>query len=230
MTQRIKWRQPFTSRRNRDAYQALVHLSTLLLCFYLSAANSSPQTFALAQSQQSGPQPRDTGSAGGYEKDVRALEAGKPIRRELGSGQEHIYRIELNADQFLKVIIEQQWIDIVAEVSGPDGKQLLEFNSESRLLGREEVTLVAEAAGGFKLIVRPKLNGSSAGSYEIRIEELRAATDTDRALQDALKQHKESLKMQSAGNYDKALPLAERAMEIREKWLGPEHPDVAAAI
>ncbi|HEY6402969.1 MAG TPA: tetratricopeptide repeat protein, partial [Blastocatellia bacterium] len=232
MTQRIKWRQPFAFRRDRDAYQVLVDLSTLLVCFCLSATISSRQAFGASTVlfQQSIQQPRDTGSAGGAFNDVRALEAGKPIRRELGVGQEHTYRIELKADQFLKVIVEQQWIDIAAQVSGPDGNKLLEFDSESRLLGREEVSLVAEAVGGFLLIVRSKPNGSSAGSYEIRIEELRVATDTDRALHDARKQYEEASRLGSAGNYDEALRLAARALEIRERLLGAEHPDVAAAL
>jgi CHAT domain-containing protein/Tfp pilus assembly protein PilF len=232
MSQRNVWRSPFAFRRNRDAYRALATLSTLMLCFCLSTATSSRRAFAASPAlfQQSSQQPRDTGSAGSDEKDVRTLEAGKPIRRELGVGQEHTYRIELKADQFLKVIVEQQWIDIAAHVSGPDGNKLLHFDSESRLLGREEVSLVAEAAGGFLLIVRSKPNGSSAGSYEIRIEELRAATDTDRALHDARKQFEKALELQSAGKYDDALPFAEGALRIRERLLGAEHPDVAAVI
>ena len=115
-------------------------------------------------------------------------------------------------------------------MSGPDGKQIVEFDSESRLQGQEEVSLVAEAAGAFQLIVRPKLNGAPSGSYEIRVEELRVATETDRALHDARKQFEEALKLQRAGKYGDALPLAERVLEIRERLLGTEHRDVAAAI
>jgi CHAT domain-containing protein/Tfp pilus assembly protein PilF len=202
-------------------------LPILLLFFSFITAISPRQAFGAALFRQSIQQSRDTGSD---EKDVRALEPGKPVRRDLAGGQEHTYRIELNADQFLKVIVEQQWIDVVAQVSGPDGNQLLEFDSESRLYGREEVSLVTGEAGGFLLIVRPKLNVASAGGYEIRIEELRGATDTDRALQDALKQYKEGLKMRSAGNYDGAFQFAQRALEIRERLLGTEHPDVAESV
>jgi CHAT domain-containing protein/tetratricopeptide (TPR) repeat protein len=169
-------------------------------------------------------------SGAGNEKDVRALEPGKPIGRELASGQRHSYQIVLNGDQFLKLIIEQQGIDVVTQVSGPDGKQLLEFDSESRAHGREEVSLVAEAAGIFQFTVRPKLNLAPTGSYEIRIEELRGATDTDRALHDARKQFDEALNLRRAGKHDNALPLAERALEIRERLLSAEHPDVANSI
>jgi CHAT domain-containing protein len=115
-------------------------------------------------------------------------------------------------------------------VSGPDGKTILEFDSEIRTQGREEVSLVAEVAGDFQLIVSPTQNVAPAGSYEIQVEELRVATDTDRALHDARKRFEEALKLQRAGKYDEALPLAERALEIRETLLGTEHHDVAAAI
>jgi CHAT domain-containing protein/Tfp pilus assembly protein PilF len=169
-------------------------------------------------------------SGAGNEKDIRALEPGKPIKRELAGGQRHSYQIKLNADQFLKVIIEQQGIDVVAQVSGPDGKQIFEFDSESRSQGREEVSLVAEAAGAFLLTLRPKLNIPPAGGYEVRIEESRVATDADRALHDARKLFAESLNLRDAGKNDEALPPAERALEIRERLLTAEHQDVADAI
>jgi hypothetical protein len=219
-------------RRRFDVYQALASLLTLPLFISPVSAISSRQAFGGSFSlfQQSSQQSRDNASGGGDEKDVRALEAGKPIKGELAGGRRHAYRISLGADQFLKVIVEQQGIDVVAQVSGPDGKQILEFDSESRPQGREEVSLVAEAAGSFLLIVRPKLDGAPAGSYEIRVEELRAATDNDRDLHDARKQFEEALKMQRAGKYNEALSLAGRALEIRERLLGAESLDVAAAI
>jgi CHAT domain-containing protein/Tfp pilus assembly protein PilF len=48
--------------------------------------------------------------------------------------------------------------------------------------------------------------------------------------QEARKLNNESLKLQRAGKYDEALPLAERALVIREKTLGPQHPDVADSL
>jgi CHAT domain-containing protein/tetratricopeptide (TPR) repeat protein len=218
MTQKNKW-------RGQGEYQALAGLSVLLLLFSLTAAVYSRRAFAGGVFQQSTQQ-----SNGGAFKDVRALESGNPIKRELTGGQEHAYRIKLGANQFLKVIVEQQGIDVVAQVSGPDGKRILEFNSESRSQGQEEILLVAEVAGDYQLVVLPRQKQVSAGSYEIRIEELREATETDRALHDAAKQLGKSSELQDAGKYDEALPLSERALEIRERLLGAEHPDVAAAI
>jgi len=166
----------------------------------------------------------------GAERDIRTLEPGQSVKRELTGGQRHIYQIKLRADQFLKVIVEQQGIDVVAQVLGPDGAQILEVDSESRPRGQEQASLAPEAAGDYRLIVKPKQDGSAAGSYEIRIEELRAATEDDRALQEASKLLKEYVKLQGEGKHDEAMPLVKRSLEIRERILGPSHRDVAAAL
>jgi hypothetical protein len=63
----------------------LVSPSILLLFFSLESAIPSNQAFggSLGLSRQSVEQSRDKTSGGGDEKDARALEAGKPIKREL---------------------------------------------------------------------------------------------------------------------------------------------------
>jgi hypothetical protein len=165
-------------------------------------------------------QPNNPASITDDENDTRTLEPGKLIKREIASGQQHIYVIRLGADQFLKAIIEQKGIDVSAQLSGPDGNQILEFDSESRPQGQELVALVAEAAGDYRMAVQPKLREAS-GSYEIRIVELRAATDTDRALHDARMQFEAALKLQLAGKYVEALPLVERVLGFGKGFWGP---------
>jgi CHAT domain-containing protein/Tfp pilus assembly protein PilF len=164
------------------------------------------------------------------EPEARLLDLGKPVERELAGGQSHSYQITLARSQCLSVIVEQRGIDVVARLMGPDGKQIAEFDSEIRKRGQEVVSHVAETAGIFRLNVHAKKKGSSEGSYEIRAVELRDATEKDWALQEARKLFTESSSLNSAGKYDEARPLAERALEIREKTLGPEHSDVAASL
>src|SRR5262245_23713923 len=221
MTQRNKPRPALGLRRSQVGFRGLADFLTPLLLFCLSAVTPSGKALCLTVDliRQSTQEPTGVGK----EKDIHALEPGKPNRRELAGGQRHTYQIRLDVNQFLKVVVEQKGIDVVAQVSGPDGKQILEFDSESRSQGQEEASLVAEAAGAFLLTVRPRLNETTAGSYEIRIEELRIATDIDRALHNARKQFEEALKLQDASKLDEALPLAKRALEIRERLLGNEH-------
>jgi CHAT domain-containing protein/Tfp pilus assembly protein PilF len=180
--------------------------------------------------QQTTQQLRGADSGGSDEKDIRALETGKRIKRELTGGQRHAYQIRLDADQFLGAVVEQDGVDVVVQMSGPDDKHIMGFDSERRPRGQESVSLVAEMAGDYWLTVQPKQKGAAAGGYEIWVEELRAATENDRALHEGRKLYKESFELRGAGKYDEAIPLIERALEIRERILGRGHRDVAAAI
>jgi len=161
---------------------------------------------------------------------VQLLEWDKPIERELAGGQSHSYQLSLDAGQYANLVVDQRGIDVVIRLLGPDGKQIAEFDSESRLRGQESVSLVAEEAGSYRLIAQPKKKLAPAGRYEIRIVEVRAATANDRALQEARKLYAESDKLQRAFKFDEAFPLVERALEIRERVLGPDHLDVAVAV
>jgi CHAT domain-containing protein/Tfp pilus assembly protein PilF len=57
-----------------------------------------------------------------------------------------------------------------------------------------------------------------------------AAIDNDPALQEARKLYQGALKLRDAGKYDEAIPLFERALEIRERIFGPDHRDVADVL
>jgi tetratricopeptide (TPR) repeat protein len=148
----------------------------------------------------------------------------------MGGGQRRTYRVRLAADQFLKAVIEQDCIDVVAPLSGQDCERIMDFDTESRLRGQESVRQGAEVEGDYRLVVEPKLKEAPAGSYEIRIEELRAATENDRALQEARNLYREATDLRDAGKYDGAIPSYERAQEISERVLEPYPPDVAAPI
>jgi len=228
MTQRNKRRQALELRRSQVGFRGLNAFLTPLLIFFLSAVTPSSKAHCRTGDliRQSTQEPSEAGK----EKDIHDLEQGKPIRRELAGGQRHAYRIRLAADWFLKAVIEQDGIDVVARLLGPDGEQIMEFDSESRLRGRETVEQVVEAKGDYLLVVQPKRKEAQAGAYEIRIEELRAATENDHALQEANKLYKKAISLGIAGKYNEALPLFERALEIRERRRGPDHPDVGQAI
>jgi CHAT domain-containing protein/Tfp pilus assembly protein PilF len=161
---------------------------------------------------------------------VEALEQGKPIERELSAEQSHTYQIMLAEGDYLSVKVEQRGIDVVVKVLGPDGKQVLEGDTDTRKHGEERASLVAEVAGAYRLSVQSAQRVTPAGRYEIGVTELRAATERERRLQEARKLGAESLKLYNAGKYDEALSLAERAVEIHRNELGPEHLDVAQSL
>jgi CHAT domain-containing protein len=195
---------------------------------------SLPLTRTLA-SQAQGSQDALSATIAGPGKEAlqfQQLEPGKPIERGLAGGQSHYYayQLVLAAGQYINVRVDQRGIDVVVKLFGRDGKQLAEVDSESRTQGQETLSWVAEEAGSYRLDVAAKYNNVAAGQYEIRVVEVRSATENDRALQDAVKLNTEVRRLYFAGKYDEARPLAERVLETRERVLGMEHPDVASAL
>jgi CHAT domain-containing protein/Tfp pilus assembly protein PilF len=186
-------------------------------------AGRSRTTSAKSQQQPASQSPTTAAAA-------TVLELGKPVERELAGGQSHNYQITLAEGQFVSVIVEQRGLDVMVKLLGPDGNQIAELNSEVRSQGRELVSLVAEKAGSYQLNVQPGQSQAPAGRYEIRLAELRVATEKERALQEARGLNVEFLRFYRTGKYDEALPLAEKILALVEKTLGPEHPDVADAL
>ncbi len=162
--------------------------------------------------------------------DVRPLELGKPIERELKSGQSHLYQVRLAADQYLQVVVEQRDINLALALFSPDGQKLLEADSAKGKQGSEQLTFIAEVAGTYRLEVHAAERNAAPGRYEAKVIALRSPTAEDRALEDARRLSEESRDLRRKGKYDAALPPAERALAIREKVLGPNHAMVAESL
>ncbi|MGH9846007.1 MAG: tetratricopeptide repeat protein, partial [Blastocatellia bacterium] len=109
-----------------------------------------------------------------------ALEPDKPIEKTLAGGEAHGYRVALNADQFLRVTVDQRGIDVAVRFAGPDGKLLAEVNVAAGTTGLEPACWIAEAAGDYRVEVAAAEKLASRGRYQLRLAELRAATEADR--------------------------------------------------
>ena len=220
---------------NRCSRQFLYrgHLPILMLFIVLCLTAVAPPGGALGDSCDLIPQSNQQSSdktGRGDESDVRLLGPRRTVKRKLAGPQSHTYRITLSARQFMNVILDQDGIDVAVQVMGPDGKQIFGFNSESDLRGRECVPLVAEAAGDYRLIVRPFQKTAAAGGYQIRIEEVRAATENDYVQQEAHKLYEKAMKLRDAGKYDEATQIFEHVIETYQRILGPNSPKLAAVI
>jgi len=154
------------------------------------------------------------------------LAPGQPVERELSSGQTQSYQITAAAGQFVGVAVRQSGVDVTEKVFAPGGKLVAEFNLEIRPQGEERADFVAETAGVYRLDVEPQLRGA-AGRYEIRVTEMRAATEHDRLLHETHKLVTQAQSLRDADKYNEALPLLTRALELGEKALGPEDAYVA---
>jgi len=161
---------------------------------------------------------------------IGSLEPGKPIERELAGGQTHEYRIELPASQYFHVVVDQRGIDVVVALLGPDGKEILEVDAPNGAWGPESLAVVVDTAGTYRVAVRSLEKNVPAGKYEIRVAELRTATEQDRKLiqaQAAVAEGKALLEKPAAASLKRALEKGGEAL-AQFRAAGDESEEVGA--
>src|SRR5262245_61460018 len=153
-----------------------------------------------------------------------SLEPGKPIERELSGGQSHFYKIAMISGQYLHMVVEQRGIDVAVVLSTPDGKKISEADSEHLIERSETVSAIAEATGAYLIEVRSAEKTAKTGRYEVKVEELRAATAEDKYRAAAELAYREAEQLQkgtteakrkSIEKYHEALGLYRRASDRR---------------
>jgi hypothetical protein len=109
------------------------------------------------------------------------LQPGVPIERNLSAGQTHSFFASLEKNQYLQLVVDQRGIDVVVRTFSPEGRRLGEFDSPNGTEGPENVIVIAEAAGLYRIEVAPlgQYESPPPGRYEIRIVELRKATEQE---------------------------------------------------
>src|SRR5258705_705861 len=110
-----------------------------------------------------------TNAAQNKQDEVRTLKPGETVERELSGGAADHYRINLKSGDFLRAIIEQQGIDVVVVLVGPDGKKLLVVDSPNGTQGPEPLFWIVEASGEYQLELRSLESGATAGRNEAKV-------------------------------------------------------------
>jgi CHAT domain-containing protein/Tfp pilus assembly protein PilF len=152
-----------------------------------------------------------------------SLRPGEPIERDLAAGESQIFHIDLTSDRSWRVAVEQRGIDIVVEVSSPDGKRLAAVDSPLDRQGPETVLIEPSVPGAYRVEIRAHEPAAPAGRYEIRIEEMdRHRLDAERAVTRAGERYLEGTaeaRRQAIAEYQKALEdwraLGDRQQEAR---------------
>jgi CHAT domain-containing protein/tetratricopeptide (TPR) repeat protein len=107
------------------------------------------------------------------------LEFGNAIERNLGGSEAHSYQLDLARNQYAEVVVDQRGIDLAIWAYNSKGEKLFEANTETAG-GQESILLVSDVAESYRLEVRASSAKAPAGSYQIKIKELRPATEQDR--------------------------------------------------
>jgi CHAT domain-containing protein len=155
--------------------------------------------------------------------EITALELGKPIEREITGLETQQFQVAAAAGQFIAITIEQQGIDVSESVFSPEAKLLIAFDDELQPTKSERANFVAETAGVYRLDVQGKFKGTSGG-LRIQVNEIRAATEKERRLHEARKLDTQAHSLFNTAQYEAAVPLQKKALEIAEAELGENDP------
>ena len=127
------------------------------------------------------PSSAETSANANYDSDMQVLDSSQSIKRKIGGGQTHYYRIMLMTDQFLRLDVDQRGIDVSVMLYEPGGKKVVESNRFIGEYGPETISWVTESPGVYKLEVRSIEKEQIAEYYEVKLLEERVATFQDRS-------------------------------------------------
>src|SRR5690349_5893553 len=108
----------------------------------------------------------------------QTLQLGTAIERQIANQQSHTFTVTLEENQYVQIVVDQRGVDVVVHVTSPAGKSLGTFDSPNGDTGPEDVAFVGITPGAYRVTVSP-LNEAGSGKYEIKIVELRPATEQE---------------------------------------------------
>jgi tetratricopeptide (TPR) repeat protein/CHAT domain-containing protein len=158
------------------------------------------------------------------------LVPGHTIQDILKGGDKHAYRIALQAGEFLHVTADQKGIDVVLAISGPDGKDVATMDSLNGYYGPENVSVIAETAGMYRIEVRSFDPAAAAGVFAITITELRPSKPGDEVRVRAEKTYAQGLQdyQGEADAAKAAVPILQSALKDFQS-IGDIHGEAAAS-
>lgn len=146
-----------------------------------------------------------------------------PNVENLNSSEKHSYPLALKANDFLKLVVEQQGIDVVVRLIGPDGKVIQEVDSPNGAQGPEPLSFIVEVGGNYTLEIESLKKTGQPGKYEVKLEAIKSATEQDRTQLEIEQLNAQVEQLRQAREYEQALQLALQAVEKGEKHLEPNN-------
>lgn len=161
--------------------------------------------------------PAKEGTAVEADKELRMedkgrLEPGQVIPGNLKGGEGHRYQIEMQAGQYVHVVVEQKGVDVAVQLFTPTGEGRPVVDSPNGANGPESVHDIVEIAGSYPLEI--VCADGEPGVYEARIEARRAATDLDRKRVAAERRFLEAEDLRRAESWVKAREVYRETLAV----------------
>lgn len=114
-----------------------------------------------------------------FQAQETTLRLGDSTDRELAGGATHSYRLELSADQFLHIAVEQLGADVALSIRAPDGTKSPEIDRPNGTRGKEWISWIARTSGSYSLDVRSTQGRTVRGRYRLKVETIRTSVPDD---------------------------------------------------
>ncbi|MFN7927664.1 MAG: CHAT domain-containing protein [Blastocatellia bacterium] len=152
-----------------------------------------------------------------HAQEITTLELDKPVQRELQGGQSHSYQVNMGAQQFLNLVVEQRGIEVEVVLLGLDGKPRLTVNTPVGAVNTKPLSFASEANGNYQILVRALQPNAKPGSYQIRVFALRPASNDDQVIAAAYQQFRESRALFAQRKSAEGLALEEKFFAALEQ-------------
>ncbi len=138
-----------------------------------------------------------------------------PVESEIIDGKPSQFVIRLSANQTARIVAEQTGADVSLTSYDPAGRKMLEWGLPLGRVGSEEILVIAEEAGEYRIEVTPGNRHRNYGEFGIKLAEIRQTTEADLTKNKAAKEI--SFLMPEAYRLARRDTAAERRTAV-EKW------------
>ncbi|HEY1336418.1 MAG TPA: CHAT domain-containing protein, partial [Bryobacteraceae bacterium] len=145
---------------------------------------------------------------------------GRTVQQQMSGQEKHVFSIAMQAGQTAAIRLRNLSVDFGARVVTPDGA-VADFAVPQRAGEVETAGFTASTAGDYRIEISALYRGST-GRYEIRLDGIRAATEHDRRLFEALKLTTDAVRLAKADEYTGGTAAARRSLEIIQQELGEQ--------
>ena len=117
--------------------------------------------------------------AASAQSEATTLSVGQTIERKLAGDQVHVYEVNLPLNDYAEIVVDQQSIDVSLTAYDSKGQKIT-YVDGLKVPDQESLLLIGTAAGPYRLEIRSPFAKAPEGTYQIKIKELRAATEKDK--------------------------------------------------
>lgn len=141
------------------------------------------------------------------------IEYGETVEQTLDDGECRLVALELPADRYLELAVEQHGVDVATTLAPPDGSEEIVFDAPVGDAYPEIGAFVTEAPGRYRLDVCSSRSSAADARFALRIEGPREPTGEQLSLARALRSYSRGGRWLGSGDVDTAEAEYTRALE-----------------